>query len=1086
MSVKYLIYTLNAWGILQDRKPDDKSNEYCFRVNLSSGGFLDSAKVISCDYHDDNALFYQILKTSSASTQESDMFSLKEKIVFVDFTDVFANNRSGSFSGEEYLTDEQSNVNSSSKNEQLLAFMNLFDPHIGLDLSFDGVTYRKYIPFDKSNSMARDFRITFIQADIKEDVDERLTLGIDFSSVPVNLSKYYSYRGLYLSTGYRIGTPFLDLNKESVIVVSDADKKVHIDDVYTVKDAGDIHHEFTQKAMDLCINAFDGEGIVSPLFAEMINNCLFDKYGVKRKASSFQIRLPFAKGMLHQVDFHELIREEFGVDPRNVIIKDIFGEERCLGDAHIIMTKSMLKCTGWLIKHLKNAGNNVDPMDFYFEQYRRFDHALYVTNTDSRLSNPGRVRLNHQFLSTLDLKRSEFDEIIQDYIDSIDGVARLLDNSCDNAAEMMDDRVDGLSEEYIEQGSYEQEHSGNTVSEALYLNRGFLRDYKVREVIKSVERGMEDNIALAKMEVLGEQRFLSSDLLSLVIHVLKQSVLKIDTTTNTKKTIKSGCFYMPSASLELEPGHNYAFLRNPHLSRNEQCILRYSTARESLYNKYFSHLTGIVMVSYDSIVPMALSGADFDGDIVKIIYDKRVIGSILRSCYEKGVDGLRRKLPVVVIQAPKGKDYIDCGSIPVKTVVDTFSNNVGLISNMALKYAEIEYLDETNESYRNKCAECTIVTGLEIDAAKTGRHPAENIEELRKGIPDKKNTFLEFKKDYLELKRDRFFSPRADIIGREGTLYLSKKGKQIKGIPLYDDDYRGSILSLIPGIYISYLCKKKNKEIIKDDTPRILFKFELNPQWKNELDKGRSTEVAYLIEAYSSIRKLERDIRDCRKRYSNSTFIGHITTLVDMKYDDHYQKVIEGISIEQAVNIALIEIRNCIQNVDDVDAAIKRLTSEEWHFSSKENFDNRLFTILDVQDEAMLSDSTRSFLYDFRYRGYMLLYYILQEIKTRLIEDIGVEEWEDSKCGDSKYYSEMKTDLICRDNDRQTSTVCEMSRKQICRKYLSQLFDNDLDLALKYVYAYTTNSKRSIFMWNIFDRNELLRNVLPGGTDDVE
>lgn len=40
------------------------------------------------------------------------------------------------------------------------------------------------------------------------------------------------------------------------------------------------------------------------------------------------------------------------------------------------------------------------------------------------------------------------------------------------------------------------------------------------------------------------------------------------------------------------------------------------------YQKYFGHLTGVVMVPRGSVVPLCLGGADFDGDLVSVIFGR--------------------------------------------------------------------------------------------------------------------------------------------------------------------------------------------------------------------------------------------------------------------------------------------------------------------------------------------------------------------------------------------------------------------------------------------------------------------------------
>ena len=89
----------------------------------------------------------------------------------------------------------------------------------------------------------------------------------------------------------------------------------------------------------------------------MVNEELGDEI-----VNSFQIRLPFTKGMLHRVDFHAFLGEfDSDYQEDTYIIKDAFGIDRDLKLANIIMTKSMFKCFKWI----KNfCGSEKDPMDF--------------------------------------------------------------------------------------------------------------------------------------------------------------------------------------------------------------------------------------------------------------------------------------------------------------------------------------------------------------------------------------------------------------------------------------------------------------------------------------------------------------------------------------------------------------------------------------------------------------------------------------------------------------------------------------------------------------------------------------------------
>ena len=195
-------------------------------------------------------------------------------------------------------------------------------------------------------------------------------------------------------------------------------------------------------------------------------------------------------------------------------------------------------------------------------------------------------------------------------------------------------------------------------------------------------------------------------------------------------TLHSDKFYVASGGEHvLETDSYYGILRNPHLSRNEQCALQ--PYKDSLYNRYFDQLKGVVMISNRSAVAAALSGADFDGDIVKIVIDRTINQAILDAVYEKEVpqeggtsrrNKFRRKLPIVSISSPKGSDrkvgrWISCNDARA-----VFSSRVGLISNLAIKIGKEEY--NNHALPEESAALCTIATGLEIDSVKNGISPS--------------------------------------------------------------------------------------------------------------------------------------------------------------------------------------------------------------------------------------------------------------------------------------------------------------------------------------------------------------------------
>ena len=90
---------------------------------------------------------------------------------------------------------------------------------------------------------------------------------------------------------------------------------------------------------DFSVTEFDGEGLISKEYAARLNKALGGRH------TSFQIRLPFVKGMLHQVDFHDFFRSA-----GTTHLTDLWGVNHPVAKVDVILTKSMFKATAGLRK----------------------------------------------------------------------------------------------------------------------------------------------------------------------------------------------------------------------------------------------------------------------------------------------------------------------------------------------------------------------------------------------------------------------------------------------------------------------------------------------------------------------------------------------------------------------------------------------------------------------------------------------------------------------------------------------------------------------------------------------------------------
>lgn len=283
MPCRYRIYLLSAKSILSYAKEEGGA------VTIALNRDATRRCVVSDrQEQEENALFFQIQCALHGDgftpTEESGVVEdLSTVLCYVDFSGIF----------------DRNGVSPRVARLQALAEA-LFRPEgVTLDLG-DGP--RQYVAFERSNSMSRMGRLSFLRADLWETVRRRIMLDLELGQC--QLSKLYAYNGLMLSTGTRVEG--IDIDRPHRVIVVDNHALQRSTRVITVEDVGGTdsvrRYQRLERVEDFSVTEFDGEGLVSKEYAARLNKTLGGRH------TSFQIRLPFVKGMLHQVDFHDFLR----------------------------------------------------------------------------------------------------------------------------------------------------------------------------------------------------------------------------------------------------------------------------------------------------------------------------------------------------------------------------------------------------------------------------------------------------------------------------------------------------------------------------------------------------------------------------------------------------------------------------------------------------------------------------------------------------------------------------------------------------------------------------------------------------------
>ena len=681
----------------------------------------------------------------------------------------------------------------------------------GFTLQKKDGTAQNYKLFLRSASMSRQGSLLFIAEEFYDKAMEACTLGLHGSSTGWSeecgllLSKYNAYTGLSLSDADRIDAlpcgaapaasrdaEKIFLNEQTVIVLPDSivwkfDRKKDIP-LKKGKDTGkyteneqaeafqwlaDFPHngQYVAKAEEregqnglLTLEAhaakeaasieapFDGEGLISPRAARLIRQTLAAASGQEDRAvgSSFQIRLPFCKGMLHTVDFKGAMKtfgamegapryaEEVENGPDNIWVTDIYGFRRNLRQAEIILTKSMFKAAVWLnveanadeknqeaIKTPLTADSKKklslrdvveervrapwgtvpkgfqfhDPMRMYFCRCAKYGHALYLCRSSSHAHKKPHDFLNYQILATLGFDDGAYRSILNSNLSDLawlrqenpEGDARRY-RVLAHADVPIEADTDGTP---VQKEPSEQGNGIDCFRQVLQKDPRLLYSPMARKLMGRMLDKRRKDTMLGRFRIEGMTRYLSSDLMSFLNALFVNAALTHARATNQAKELELADesqnfaargvvgsndaaeifgFYkehLSPAELPIDtvdvPGiskeeqknflfkrdgenmHNVvSIFRNPHMSANEQTLVfvQNSSPREmqtgiaifpvefgpqELRDWYLGGLDGICMLPSRSRTATRLNGADFDGDIVRVITNSGYTNNLYKS-----------------------------------------------------------------------------------------------------------------------------------------------------------------------------------------------------------------------------------------------------------------------------------------------------------------------------------------------------------------------------------------------------------------------------------------------------------------------
>lgn len=963
MKRKYKIHTLSV-RIIIGYAVAEGDKRFSFRLDESA---TRKCFLYHSELQDDSALFHQTMcALHGGSFPEPKpgwefIPDLEDVIFYADFSGIFDHSRS-----QRYL-DRQKKAES------------LFRPE-GVCLDFGSGVHR-YLAFERSGSMSRQAKLSFIRADVHDAVRERIMLGMTIGDC--QLSKLYAYLGLMLSGGTRIdGVGLTDPHR--IIVIDNPTFTVEDAEVITVEGGeqvgGTKKYHRVEKRMPVEAMRFDGEGLISKQFAKTIDRA----YCGQHIHTSFQIRMPFVKGMLHQVDFKTFLHDSGGDH-----ITDLWGVRHPINKVDIILTKSMFKGYGWLVE-------NGMGWEDYLAMVERYDHALYITNT-SKPEPQEYTELNYQFLTTLSMTADEFRP-------------RDLPPGWEHspAADERSWITKATEQRYYDLCANEEYRMNyflkrkDHLARVLKKNSLFINEPVCTKELDAQAKSTLEQYARGRLLVAGDNRFLSGDLLEFLSLLIenpepKKHRPKVHYDVAMQEHFFEVSFYAPKAAYKTDGV--CTLLRNPHIARNEELQLEAYREKDNMRQFYTGHLTDVVMVDADMLAAERLGGADYDGDMVKTIADP-LLNECVRRNYESGELGRTHNLPLLYIPAEdpvirNANDWHD----RFITVRDTFSSRVGQICNAAFDRSVIAYdengADEERQRFREETETLAILTGLEIDSAKSGVKP--DIDEYIKRRTVRRSSFLQYKV---------LMDDDGDHAWYEPTTAQRRKDF-IKNM---DWDSVSSNVERLP--YLAYMLDKHTPKIKPQRAAdKELFEIAKKDGWEKRINQDYLKRVADVIEDYEKclarIRGYHAPIRK-RRRQSGIERILYGRGQEDIYDTETLYAVFSALEPERAARLRLA------------------IRDERWHLMDRQTRLEFLHDQLPEYEEFF------PLLSDFRFGGYHVLGDLICDVDD---ENGAAERKQLFRPNDSVAFRDMMQAYL----DKPQSQGYKEAVSAACRKKLDEI-----------------------------------------------
>lgn len=652
--------------------------------------------------------------------------------------------------------------------------------------------------------------VVYASTRVVDELKKRINNGRN-EEIPIVPAKYGAYESLVASGSLEVSWP-RDGHAPipgGVIVVKDCFTYFKAD-VINVDDSNYPEEPMVElmKDQDIENDCSDGCSIITPELSRRWNGELNGDYD--RTCSGFNLRNAFLKGMAFTFDIVKFAEEVVGASdecPEKYLIKDVWGAERDIRNALLIVTESQLKL---------NAGFYSSWEDYYYNCIKN-KYTFRVAKTAPYFEDLDEVRqLNYQFIAPLDLSDDDVCELISPTVQEIKDIMGL--DVRKTIAYLCGKGLDDDTAQYAD-----------IFAKALMIEPKMIEDPFIRNKIrKMISRRIRD----AKIGVLDVQsnfQIISGDL-----YALAESMFGLE----PKGLLSAGEIYSKFWS---DKGVDKVLCARAPMS-NEHSLVTQNIAYGDHISEWFKYVDSVVVINAWDTAPMALNGCDMDGDLLFTTTNQ----ALMRN---------QTNLPALRCIQRKAAKKIVAEEDLIKSNLQGFGSQIGQITNRCTSITSLmaNYAKDSEEykilKYRTQCFQNGQQN--EIDKAKgivTEPLPKSwwVMKENRINDDDTEEE-VKRKKIYAKLcahKKPYFFAYNYTSLKTEYDAFV--KTAQSNAVSLYKQD-----LDIL-------ICKYNNGELTDENEIRFVNNF----YYKLPLDRSKSTmnRICWAIEEHFDGVDLFKDV----------------------------------------------------------------------------------------------------------------------------------------------------------------------------------------------------------------------------------